>query len=61
MIGELDIQRLRQKAQSELGARFDVKAFHAALLQHGALPLTVLDQVIERWIQDQQAAPTGRR
>jgi uncharacterized protein (DUF885 family) len=55
MIGELDIQRLRQKAESELGPRFDIKAFHAALLEHGALPLTVLDQVIGRWIQDQRA------
>ena len=38
MIGELDIQRLRQKARGELGARFDIKEFHAAVLEHGALP-----------------------
>jgi len=55
MIGELDIQRLRQKAESELGPRFDIKAFHAALLEHGALPLTVLDRVVDRWIQDQRS------
>ncbi len=54
MIGELDIQRLRQKAESELGARFDIKAFNAALLEHGALPLTVLDRVVDEWIQDQR-------
>ena len=56
MIGELDIQRLRKKAEGALGTRFDVKAFHAAVLEHGALPLTVLDRVIDRWIRDQQSS-----
>ncbi len=55
MIGELDIQRLRNKAEGALGSRFDIKAFHAAVLEHGALPLTVLDRVIDRWIQDQES------
>ncbi len=55
MIGEIDIQRLRKQAEGALGTRFDVKDFHAAVLRHGALPLTVLDQVIERWIQDQRS------
>ncbi len=55
MIGEMDIQRLRRKAEDELGSRFDIKGFHAAVLRHGALPLTVLDQVVDRWIQSQQA------
>ena len=55
MIGELDIQRLRKKAEDTLGSRFDIKAFHAAVLEHGALPLTVLDRVIDQWIQDQQS------
>src|SRR5487761_1620880 len=54
MIGELDIQRLRKQAKDELGQRFDIKDFHAAILQHGALPLTVLDQVVGRWIQNQR-------
>jgi uncharacterized protein (DUF885 family) len=53
MIGELDIQRLRQKAKDELGPKFDIKGFHAAILEHGALPLTVLDEVVDRWMQDQ--------
>lgn len=57
MIGEMDIQRLRKNAQDELGPRFDVRGFHAAVLEHGALPLTVLDQVVDRWIQDQQEGP----
>jgi uncharacterized protein (DUF885 family) len=54
MIGEIDIQRLRDKAERALGSRFDIKGFHAAVLEHGAMPLTVLDRVIDRWIQDQQ-------
>jgi uncharacterized protein (DUF885 family) len=55
MIGELDIQRLRKKAEDALGPRFDIKAFHAAVLEHGALPLTVLDRVIDAWIREQQS------
>jgi uncharacterized protein (DUF885 family)/HD superfamily phosphodiesterase len=50
MIGELDILRLRRKAEDELGPRFDIKAFHAALLEHGAMPLSILDRVIDRWM-----------
>ena len=60
MIGELDIQRLRKKAEGALGTRFDVKAFHAAVLEHGALPLTVLDQVIDRWIEGQQSSKVAK-
>jgi uncharacterized protein (DUF885 family) len=55
MIGELDIRRLRKKAQGALGPQFDIRAFHAAVLEHGALPLTVLDRVMDRWIQDAQS------
>ncbi|MGH8289681.1 MAG: DUF885 domain-containing protein [Steroidobacteraceae bacterium] len=58
MIGELDILRLRKKAEDALGSRFNIKNFHAAVLEHGALPLTVLDQVIDRWIDSQRKSPT---
>ena len=34
-----------------LGDRFDLKAFHWELLRHGALPLEVLEQVMEAWIE----------
>jgi hypothetical protein len=54
MIGELDIQRLRSKAEEELGPRFDIKDFHAEVLRHGALPLAILDKVVDRWMQDQR-------
>lgn len=49
-IGALTIQRLRRKAEAELGARFDIRAFHAQVLMTGALPLAILEQKIDRWI-----------
>jgi uncharacterized protein (DUF885 family) len=57
MIGELDILRLRKQAEAALGPRFDIKAFHAAVLEHGALPLAILDRVVDRWIRRQQQPP----
>ena len=49
-IGELQIKALRAKAKAELGARFDIRGFHNALLDDGALPLTVLRARIDEWI-----------
>ena len=48
--GALKIQELRRKAEGALGDRFDIKAFHAQVLDTGALPLPVLEAKIERWI-----------
>jgi len=49
-IGGLTIQRLRRKAETALGARFDIRAFHEQVLGSGALPLPVLEAKIDRWI-----------
>jgi uncharacterized protein (DUF885 family) len=49
-IGALTIQRLRAKAQAELGDKFDIRAFHDQVLNTGALPLAVLEQKIDAWI-----------
>jgi uncharacterized protein (DUF885 family) len=49
-VGALTIQRLRRKAEAELGPRFDVREFHAQVLNTGALPLAILEQKIDRWI-----------
>jgi uncharacterized protein (DUF885 family) len=50
-IGELKITELRRRAEAALGPRFDIKAFHRAILEDGALPLDVLDAKINRWIE----------
>jgi len=49
-IGQLTILRLREKARTELGDRFDIRAFHDELLGAGALPMDVLEQRINAWI-----------
>jgi uncharacterized protein (DUF885 family) len=49
-IGQLTILRLREKAKSELGERFDIRAFHDEVLGAGALPLDVLERRIDDWI-----------
>lgn len=53
-LGQLDIQRLRQRAQAELGGRYDVRAFHDEILNGGALPLDVLDERVTDWIAAQK-------
>ncbi|HMG52100.1 MAG TPA: DUF885 domain-containing protein, partial [Kofleriaceae bacterium] len=49
-VGQLEILRLRAEAEAALGARFDVKAFHAAVLEAGAVTLPVLDQRVREWL-----------
>ncbi len=55
-IGALTIQRLRDKAKAELGDRFDIREFHAQVLDTGALPLSVLEAKIDRWIAAKKAS-----
>lgn len=50
-IGELTIKRLRQQAESVLGEKFDIRAFHKAILEHGPVPLSVLEENIELFIK----------
>lgn len=54
-IGQLTLSRLRAEAEKELGARFDVRAFHDQVLNTGALPLKVLEAKIRNWIAVQKA------
>ena len=49
-IGELKIKELRKKATLELGDKFDIRAFHDAVLENGAIPLDVLENHINEWI-----------
>jgi uncharacterized protein (DUF885 family) len=49
-VGQLEILRLRAKAEQALGARFDLRAFHDAVLGGGAVTLPVLEQQVDAWI-----------
>jgi uncharacterized protein (DUF885 family) len=52
-IGQLEILRLRREAESRLGEKFDVRAFHRQVLTVGPVPLSVLDVNINEWMQRQ--------
>lgn len=43
-LGQLEIRRLREQAQTQLGSHYDVRAFHDEILNGGALPLDVMDE-----------------
>jgi uncharacterized protein (DUF885 family) len=53
-LGQLKILELRARAEQALGSRFDIRGFHAQVLDSGALPLTVLESKIDRWIAAQR-------
>ncbi len=50
-IGQLKIIELREKATKELGAKFDIKKFHAIVLESGVMPLALLEKKINTWIR----------
>ena len=54
-IGAMTIQRLRAKAERELGPKFDIKDFHAQVLMTGSLPMTILEKKIDAWIAAKKA------
>jgi uncharacterized protein (DUF885 family) len=58
-IGELKLQELRRKAKERLGERFDIKAFHDTVLGSGAVPLDILEQNVNAWVERALAAPAG--
>ncbi len=54
--GMLHIQALRAEAEKRLGANFDIRGFHDAVLDSGSVPLPILDRVVHDWIDQQTAA-----
>jgi uncharacterized protein (DUF885 family) len=52
-IGQLKIRELRTRAEEMLGENFNVVDFHTLVLSQGAMPLTLLEQRVDRWIADQ--------
>ena len=57
-IGELKLRELRARAEKQLGAKFDLRAFHDEVLSHGSVPLSVLEAAVDRWLA-RQAANAG--
>ena len=55
-LGQLKIRELRERAQKELGPKFDIRAFHDEILNGGDLPLDMLEDRVDRWMAQQ----TGR-
>ena len=55
MIGKLKIMELRSKAQEALGDKFTYAGFHDEVLKDGPVPLSVLEEKINRWIEQQQS------
>ncbi|MBA3576228.1 MAG: DUF885 domain-containing protein [Sphingomonas sp.] len=54
MIGQLKILELRDKARQALGDRFDIREFHAVVLENGSVPLDVLEQLVDRYIAEKR-------
>jgi uncharacterized protein (DUF885 family) len=49
-VGQLKILELRERAKAALGPRFDLKDFHAVVLENGGVPLTLLEKLVDEWI-----------
>jgi uncharacterized protein (DUF885 family) len=52
MLGMLEIRRLRDLAENEMGLRFDIRAFHDRVLRNGSVNLPMLKDSIETWIHE---------
>ena len=57
-LGQLKFRELRDRAQRELGPRFDIRRFHDQMLDGGALPLDLLDQRTNEWIAEEKTRAT---
>eukprot|EP00105_Crassostrea_gigas_P037677 XP_019921825.1 PREDICTED: uncharacterized protein LOC109617068 [Crassostrea gigas] len=56
-IGEIKIKDLRRKAETELGTRFDIRDFHSLILTNGAVPMSLLEMLVNEWIEEVKAGP----
>nr|XP_019921825.2 uncharacterized protein LOC109617068 [Crassostrea gigas] len=56
-IGEIKMKDLRRKAETELGTRFDIRDFHSLILTNGAVPMSLLEMLVNEWIEEVKAGP----
>jgi uncharacterized protein (DUF885 family) len=49
-VGQLKILELRERAKASLGSKFNLKDFHAVVLENGGVPLTLLEKLVDEWI-----------
>jgi uncharacterized protein (DUF885 family) len=57
MIGQLKILELRDRARQALGPRFDIRDFHAVVLENGSVPLDILEELVDAYIATGGRAP----
>ena len=53
-VGQLKILELRERAKAALGPKFDLKDFHAVVLENGAVPMTLLETIVNQWIASEK-------
>ncbi len=54
--GQLAILRMRENAEAELGGDFDLREFHETILLNGGMPLGILEDVVEAWVEEEKAS-----
>jgi uncharacterized protein (DUF885 family) len=54
MIGKLKIEELRAMAETELGETFNIAEFHDVILANGSVPLAVLEQLVQEWVEEKR-------
>ena len=55
LVGQLKLRELRDRAQKELGPKFDIRRFHDRMLDGGSLPLDLLDICTNEWIAEERS------
>ncbi|MDD3180841.1 MAG: DUF885 family protein [Opitutaceae bacterium] len=59
VLGMLKLLKLRTHAERELGPRFSLKEFHDTVLRHGAVPLDILENLVNEWIAEKRLDKPG--